>query len=214
MLRTKARKIPACAPSHHPRYPPIVAPSRASSLLSWASGSFAHRASLPVQPGESTPQPVQFGSIIDDDVRLVRVPRGVILMKRLRYLKAAQRPDFGDNRPRKAMGSVQSSEIAFHKLALLRGEIVHHGTVLGARVRSLAIALGRVMGHGEEHLQQFLIADLRGIVAHPDRLDPAVGVSGDRRAHALEVVEDGFDTPEAATRKYAARLGVRGRRRG
>ena len=97
----------------------------------------------------------------------------------------------------------------------LRGVPVEHGrAILGPHVRTLAVELGRVVGHAEEDLQQLIVGDPRRVVHHQNGLgvpgrarahllvgrrpDLASGVPRDRGRNAVEVVEHGLDAPETA----------------
>ena len=89
----------------------------------------------------------------------------------------------------------------------------YHGAVLGADVVALAIERGRVV-NGEEGLQQGAIVDQFGIEAHLHYLGmprgaaayPAVigilqcsaGIARNERLDADELIERGFEAPEAA----------------
>ena len=97
---------------------------------------------------------------------------------------------------------------------LLGGAEEDRRAVLGAVVRPLPIQLGRIVGHLEEHLEQFPVRHHAGIVDHLHRLGVpgltgahlfigrlhrgATGIAGHGAGHAPGVLEDGLNAPKTA----------------
>src|ERR1051326_7132463 len=110
------------------------------------------RASLPwsrlrrVERGKQLPEPLQLRCIVRDDVRIVRMALGVVLMKRLGRAEIVEPADLGhdgpgEDPPRREVGD-----------GGLRGEplngvpVEHDGAVFRTGIGPLLVPLGRIVG--------------------------------------------------------------------
>ena len=151
----------------------------------------------------------------------------VVLMIRLGDVELLEPHHFGHDRAPERLGRGELRHVRLSDSLLFVVAGVDGGTVLRPHIGSLAIELGRIVRHREENLQQLPIRNHRRIVYHPHRL----GVARHACAHffirrrlgrstriarlgglySLEMFIDGFDSPEAASRKDGHSVG---RRRG
>ena len=74
------------------------------------------------------------GCIVEGDVRVVRVERGVILMIGLGSVERLQRDDLRHNRTRKRPGLIQLGDVCLRDVFLLITAVEDHRPVLAAGV--------------------------------------------------------------------------------
>src|SRR6266498_3521150 len=94
-------------------------------------------------------------------------------------VKRFQYSNLRDNRSLEDPGSVELRDIRLGDALLLRTRREDRRAVLRADVRPLVIALGRVMGHREEELEEFSVGN------HPriERDLDGLGMAGIASAH-------------------------------
>lgn len=151
----------------------------------------------------------------DDElaVALVRVAREVFLVIVLSRVERVNGRNFGHNRVIPELGSGDVGDFVLGDSFLLRRVIEDGRAVLCAHVIALAIERRRVMD-GEEHVEQIGKAhdlwierdldDLRvagraiadGLVSGIGNMP--TGIAGDHIRDTLELIVDGFQTPETA----------------
>ena len=105
----------------------------------------------------------------------------VVLMIRLGGIELGQRIEPRHDRTAEHVGAAELGDIGLGDFLLCLVGIEDRRAVLGADVGTLAVELGRVMGDGEEHLQDLAERDLARVVRHLHRL----GMAGAPAAHLL-----------------------------
>lgn len=104
---------------------------------------------LDVERRESPLQFSQLRQVVDDDVRLIRIEREIVLVISLGWVKRLQRRDFSDDRAAIRMRRLQLGDVRFgYALLLVVGE-KNGRSVLGARVRTLPVQFRRIVCDGE-----------------------------------------------------------------
>src|SRR3954471_4260714 len=183
--------------------------------------------SLPdIEFREDLAQVLDFRSVIENDVRLVRVQGCVILVIRLGWIERPQRGYLGGERGGKYFLLSQLRDIVLGYALLLVVGIEDRRAVLRSLVRTLAVQLRGIVRNREKHSQQFTVCNLRRIEDHLNGLGVAGLAGADdfvfgsfgasarvarRRAdHSLNVLEYGLHTPEAAAGKNGGFLGGTG----
>src|SRR5262250_1277416 len=155
-----------------------------------------------------------FRCVIKHDVRACRMLSGIVLMVSLSSIERLQRGDLGDDGSRKDLRLLQLRNVRLGNPLLLIVSIENDGSVLSAFIRPLTIQLCRIMGHGEEDLQQLSVGDSRRIVLKLYRfrvpgfssadefvlgsLGRAPGIPRSGTNHSLYVLEDSLDSPKTA----------------
>ena len=150
----------------------------------------------------------------------------VVLMVVLGQVELLERHNLRDNGAVKDFLFGEFLDVRVRAALLFVVGVENRRAVLRADIRSLAIQFGRIVRHAKKHLQQRLIRHLRRVigdahrfgVAGPARAHRFVGRVPDRSAriprdhidHALHVLVDALDPPEAAARKHR-RPGLRAR---
>src|SRR5438046_190013 len=144
-------------------------------------------------------------------IRIAAVIVAVVLLRRVEHLES---DDGGDDRVIPHLLGLELTDHLLHDRLLLRRVVEHGRTVLGADVRSLAVQ-SRGVVDGEEDVQQ--VAERYHRRVERDLYD--LGVTGRSSAHvlvrwvggvaarvsglhpldALQILERGFEAPEAAT---------------
>ena len=164
------------------------------------------------------------------DVRVIRVVRRVVLMVGLGLVESFECGDLCDERAFEEFRPVQLLDVAFGDALLLLAGVEDGRAVVRADVGPLPVQLGRVVCDGKEDLEELAVGDLGRVVGDANGL----GVPGVARADRLvvgrpggtsrvpgrdpgdpfDVLEDGLDAPEAATRQDGRLLAFCGRKRG
>src|SRR4051812_18004561 len=166
---------------------------------------------------EDLAQVLDFRSVIENDVRLVRVQGCVILVIRLGWIERLQRRHLGGDRARKYFLLSQLRDIGLGYALLLVVGIEDRRAVLRSLVRTLAVQLRGIVRNREKHSQQLAVCNLRRIEDHLNGLGVAglactddfvfgsfgasARVARRRADHSLNVLEYGLHTPETAARK-------------
>ena len=105
------------------------------------------------------PEVSNFGRIVVDDVGIVGMARRVILMIWLGRIESRQRYDLGDDAARKYLGLTELRDISFGNPFLFVAVVEDYRSILTALIRTLAVELGGVVGHGKEYLKNSPIGD-------------------------------------------------------
>ncbi len=116
-------------------------------------------------------------SVVINNVRVIGMVRGVILMIGFRRVESFQGNDLGDNRPRESFGFFELRHVGLGNSFLLIVAIENHGTVLAAFIWTLAIQLRGVMRNREEDPEKLAVGDLRSVISDFDGLCMA-GLAG------------------------------------
>src|SRR6266480_70257 len=112
---------------------------------------------LLVERGELLLQVSQLRHVVEDDVRLVGVAREIVLVILLRGIEALERRHLGDDGTGEDAGLVQLLDVGLRRLLFTLAGVEDRLTVLAPHIRTLAVQLGRIVRHGEEHPQQLTI---------------------------------------------------------
>ncbi len=110
---------------------------------------------------------------MDDDVRLIRMFDGVVLMIFLGFIERAECDDLSYDGPSENFSLIQLINVGLCNALLVFVSIKDSRAIVRTLVRPLPIQLGRVMGHGKEHLEELTIRDLRWIIGNLDRFGMA-----------------------------------------
>jgi hypothetical protein len=164
--------------------------------------------------GELLLEGVDFGAVADQDVGVVGVVEGVVLVVGLGVVEAFEGSDFGDNGLAEDVGGVELGDVGGADFALLVVDVEDGGAVGGSDVGTLAVELGGVVDDGEEDAEEGAVGDLRGIVDNLDGLGVAGGFGGDLIVggggcgasgvacgggdDSLDALKDGLRSPEAS----------------
>jgi len=73
---------------------------------------------------------IDLGQIVDRDIRLIGVKRGVILMVVFRGIEPFVPADFRDNRPRKHFGAIELIDVGLGDALLLIAVVENGGAIL------------------------------------------------------------------------------------
>ncbi|KAG0936197.1 hypothetical protein G6F31_015784 [Rhizopus arrhizus] len=144
----------------------------------------------PVQCRELLAQRRQLRCVVVADVGRLRVVRHVVLVIALGRVEALAAAQLGDDRCAVAAGLAELGDVGAAGGVLARVGAEDRRPVLAAVVRPLAVELGRVVHHREEHLHQLPVADLARIVVDLHRF----GVTGLAAADPLIVCVGGAAT--------------------
>ena len=90
--------------------------------------------------------------VIDNDVRVIRMMDGVVLMVSLGLVKGFEGDDLGDNGPLKDFRLIELSDVSARDALLIFVSEKDGGAILRPRVRPLPIQLCGIMGDGKKHL--------------------------------------------------------------
>jgi hypothetical protein len=171
-----------------------------------------------------------FGVVADHDVGVVGVVESVVLVVGLGVVEAFEGRDFGDDRFGEGMRGLELGDVGCGDLALLVGGEEDGGAVGGSYVRTLAVELGGVVDYGEEDLEEFAVGNFGGVEDDFDGFGVAGGFGGDLvvgsgiggasgiagcgGGDALDALEDGLGSPEAAASEDGRLFAVGGGERG
>lgn len=173
---------------------------------------------LLIQLREPFAQLFHLGPVVDHDVRLVGMLGEVVLVVVLGGIELLDRHELRDDGIGVDARGGELADVALRELLLILAGVEDRRAVLGSVVRPLAVELGGVVRHAEEHFQQFQVTDLRRIEAdlhgfRMPRVSPAhllvsrgcraaPGIAGHHFRHALDVFEHRIHTPEAASGEH------------
>ena len=163
--------------------------------------------------GELLLEGVDFGAVADQDVGVVGVVQGIVLVVGLGVVEAFEGSDLGDDGLVEDVGGIELGDVGGADFALLVVDVEDRGTVGGADVGALAVESGGVM-NGEEDLEELAVGDFGGVEDDFDGFGVAggfggylvvgggvgrtSGVTGGGCRDALDALEDGLGSPEAA----------------
>src|ERR1700733_13242750 len=122
---------------------------------------------------------LKLGSIVVDDIQIVRMALSVVLMILLGLVERLQRRHACDDRAVKYVGRTQLRDVGLGDALLLRIPVKNDRSVLHTGVGPLSVELSGIVAYREEHAQQLAVGDLFGIVSNLYRL----GVLGGTAAH-------------------------------
>src|SRR5258708_375411 len=94
----------------------------------------------------------------------------VVLMIGLCFVKGFECNHLGDNRPLENFGFIKLSDISVANALLLWVAVKDSRTILRARVGSLPIKLGGIVGDSKIHLEKLTVRNPGRIIFDPDRL--------------------------------------------
>jgi hypothetical protein len=150
------------------------------------------------------------------------VLRSVVLVIALGVEEFGERHDLRRDRRGEDLRVVELTDVARGDVALRVVGVKNRRTILAAAVVALAIDLGRIVGDGEEHLEQLTVTDASRIEADRHRFRMigraaadafvvrtrriAAAVAGGDFEHTVEFAEHRFHAPEAAAREHGARF--------
>src|SRR6266849_2424426 len=180
----------------------------------------------PVEFGEISFQCFQFGQVVVNDIRIIRIVLEVVLMVAFRRVKGLKRLYLRHDFPGIDFRSIELRDIRLSNPLLFFVGVKNHGAILRSGIRALSVPLRRIVRDGKEHPQELAVGDLRGIVrdahglgmtghSHADalirrRLDVAAGVAGGHGRHSLHVLEYRLYAPEASSRENHRLLALDG----
>src|SRR5262249_1356916 len=98
-----------------------------------------------------------FRGVVVDDVWLIGMKRGVILMVGFGRIERAERRHLSDDGVRPYLCLRQQCDVTLRRSLLLVVRVPDGRAILRTTIRSLVVELRRVMRNGEEHLQQLFI---------------------------------------------------------
>ena len=179
--------------------------------------------------GELLLEGVDFGAVADQDVGVVGVVQGIVLVVGLGVVEAFEGSDLGDDGLVEDVGGIELGDVGGADFALLVVDVEDRGTVGGADVGALAVELGGVVDDGEEDAEERAVGDLRGVIDDLDGLGVAGGFGGDlviggggrgasgvacsRRDDSLNALKDGLRSPEASSGEDGGLLAMGGSER-
>jgi len=98
---------------------------------------------------EKALQSLDLRKVVDDYIGIGRVPREKVLVIVLSREEGSARLDDGDDRGVERMRIVELGDVGFRNPSLFNRCREDRRTILGTRVRSLPVELGRIMGDRE-----------------------------------------------------------------
>src|SRR5262245_26584499 len=180
--------------------------------------------------GECLLQVLNFRRVVEGDVGLVGMLDGVVLVIGLgREERRLHRAGLGDDRALVNLRRIELRDVVLRDLRLRLGLRDNLRAILRTGVGPLAVELRRVVRDREEDLQDLAVGNLLRVkrylhgfgVAGAPRADGlvqgvllrAAGITGHRILHALRVLIDRLDAPEASAREYRGLESIALRRR-
>ncbi len=98
------------------------------------------------------------GRIVVDDVRIIWMIRGVVLVISLGRIKGLQRNHLSHNRTSEDAGLLELHDISLGNPLLFVAVVENNRTILSAGVGPLPVQLRGIVRHGEKHPQQLAIS--------------------------------------------------------
>ena len=170
-----------------------------------------------VEIGEFLAKVGYFWGIVENDVGIVGMKAGVILVIGFGGIEGLERDNLGDDSAGEDFGLIELGDVGLGDSFLLVVGVEDRGAILRAGIGALPIEFGGIVSDGEEDAEKFSVGDLRRVVGNLDGLGVAgvavadefvlggvgcaAGVSGGGADYAFDVLEHGLDSPEASARK-------------
>ena len=107
---------------------------------------------------------------VEEDVRLERIPLGVVLVVVLARIEAIERDDFRDDGAIEDLRGIELLDVGLGHALLLVVRVEDHRAILLSDIRALPVLRRRVVRDREEDLEELAVRHARGVETHLDRL--------------------------------------------